>query len=141
MTTFNSAYAGEKEEQVRKAIQRVVKYDLLSGSVDSVVLPQQDCVMNILLFNIICNTKEDMTNNLKTLTSWLKIGGYLVFLIALDMSFYRVGQLKFSTLTGNAKFAKESVTRAGFVIEKGQVLPISVENEIADDKNFLFVVA
>ncbi|KAM4016091.1 nicotinamide N-methyltransferase-like isoform 1-T2 [Anomaloglossus baeobatrachus] len=131
----------EKEEQVRKAIEGVVKFDLTAGSVDSVDLPQVDCVMCAYLFNVICHNKEDITWDLKTLTSWLKVGGYLVFIIALNMSFYRVGQHKFRILTVDEQFVKESVTKAGFVIEKEEVIPTSLENDIVDFKNLLFLVA
>ncbi|KAM4015607.1 nicotinamide N-methyltransferase-like [Anomaloglossus baeobatrachus] len=131
----------EKEEQVRKAIEGVVKFDITTGSVASVVLPQVDCVMSAYLFNAICHNKEDITRNLKTLTSWLKVEGHLVFMIALNMSFYRVGQHKFAALTVDEKFVKESVTKAGFVIEKEEVIPTSVESDIVDYKNLLFLVA
>ncbi|KAM4016088.1 nicotinamide N-methyltransferase-like isoform 2-T2 [Anomaloglossus baeobatrachus] len=131
----------EKEEQVRKAIEGVVKFDITTGSVASVVLPQVDCVTCAYLFNTICHNKEDITRNLQILTSWLKVGGYLVFFIALNMSFYRVGQHKFVALTVDEKLAKESVTKAGFVIEKEEVIPTSVESDIVDYKNLLFLVA
>ncbi|XP_075184612.1 nicotinamide N-methyltransferase-like [Anomaloglossus baeobatrachus] len=131
----------EKEEQVRKAIEGVVKFDITTGSVASVVVPQVDCVMCAYLFNTICHNKEDITRNLKILTSWLKVGGYLVFMIALNMSFYRVGQHKFVALTVDEKFVKESVTKAGFVIEKEEVIPTSVESDMVDYKNLLFLVA
>ncbi|KAM4016090.1 indolethylamine N-methyltransferase-like isoform 2-T2 [Anomaloglossus baeobatrachus] len=131
----------EKEEQVRKAIEGVVKFDITAGSVASVVLPQVDCVMCVYLFNVICHNKEDITRNLKILTSWLKVGGHLVFIITLNMSFYRVGQHKFVALTVDEKFVKESVTKAGFVIEKEEVIPTSVESDMVDYKNLLFLVA
>ncbi|XP_073513322.1 nicotinamide N-methyltransferase-like [Phyllobates terribilis] len=131
----------EKEEQLRKAIVEVIKCDISAGSVDSIVLPEVDCVTTAYLFNVICQTKEDIVKNLKTLTSCLKIGGYLVFLIALNMSFFRVGPHKFFALTVDDKSVKESVTKAGFVIEKEEVILTSVEKDIVDYKNLLFLVA
>ncbi|XP_056397733.1 nicotinamide N-methyltransferase-like [Hyla sarda] len=132
----------EKEEQVRRAVKDVFKYNLFNdSSTGSVAIPQVDCVLTVFIFNVICKTKEDFKKSLKTFTSWLKVGGYLVFFITLNMTFYRVGNQKYSTLTVHEKFVREAVTNAGFAIEKDEVLPTSVENDIVDYENMLFLVA
>ncbi|XP_069804475.1 nicotinamide N-methyltransferase-like [Dendropsophus ebraccatus] len=131
----------EKEEQVRRAVKGVYVYNLFDDKPkDSVPIPPVDCLLSVFLFNVICQTKEDFMHNLKTFTSWLKIGGHLVFIITLNMTFYRVGEHKFSATTVDEMFVREAVTKAGFIIEKDEVMPTSVENDLVDYKNILFLV-
>ncbi|XP_069804187.1 nicotinamide N-methyltransferase-like [Dendropsophus ebraccatus] len=137
----NPAGWKEKEEQVRRAIKRVDLYNPFdSACTDSVVLPQLDCVIMVFLLQVICKTKEDFRKNLKTFTSWLKIGGHLVSLFAINMTFYRVGEQKFSSLTMDEKFMREELANAGFEIVKEEILPTSIETDLVDYKNFYFSV-
>ncbi|KAG8568488.1 hypothetical protein GDO81_014019 [Engystomops pustulosus] len=132
----------EKEEQVRRAVKGVFKYDLFdTASNNLLVIPQMDCVVTVFLFNVISKTKEDFKKHLKNLTSWLKIDGHLVLFLTLNMTFYRVGDHKFHTLTVNEKCVREVVTNAGFVIEKEEVFSTSVKSDLVDYKNMFFLVA
>ncbi|XP_066461816.1 indolethylamine N-methyltransferase-like [Eleutherodactylus coqui] len=132
----------EKEEQTRTAVKEVFKYDLLdSNSTKLVAIPEVDCFLTVFLFNVICKTKEDFKNNLKIFTSSLKIGGHMVLILALDMTCYRVGDHKFSTLTVNEKFVKKVLTSTGFVIVKEVIMPTSKENDLVDYKNMVCMVA
>ncbi|XP_069802677.1 nicotinamide N-methyltransferase-like [Dendropsophus ebraccatus] len=132
----------EKEEQARRAVKGVFKYNLVDGCCNlSVVVPPVDCVLIAYHFNVSCKTKEDFKNSLKTFTSWLKIGGHLVLFIALNMTFYRVGHCKFTALTVDEKFVREEVTNAGFTIEKEEIIPTSIENDLVNYKNFFFLIA
>ncbi|XP_066463523.1 nicotinamide N-methyltransferase-like [Eleutherodactylus coqui] len=132
----------EKEEQVRSAVKGVFKYGLLdSNSKNSVAIPEVDCILTVFLFNVICQTKEDFKHNLKIFTSWLKVGGYLVFIFALNMTCYRVGDQLFSTLTVDNKFIRKVMTDTGYVIEKEEVIPTAKENDLTDYKDMVCIVA
>ncbi|XP_056397732.1 nicotinamide N-methyltransferase-like [Hyla sarda] len=132
----------EKEEQVRRAVKGVFRYNLSDeGSKESVPIPKVDCVLMVYFLNGVCRTKEDFKVNLKTFTSWLKVGGYLVFFIALNMTFFKIGDHKFSTLAVNEKFVRKAINNAGFVIEKDKIIPTSVESDNVDYEDLHFIVA
>ncbi|XP_066463533.1 nicotinamide N-methyltransferase-like [Eleutherodactylus coqui] len=132
----------EKEEEARRAVKGVFKYDLLdSNSKKSVAIPEVDCVLTVYQFNIICQTKEDFKHNMKILTSRLKVGGYMVILYALNMTFYQAGDHKFSSLTVDKKFIKKVMTDTGFEIVKEEVIPTVIEHDLTDCKDVAYIVA
>ncbi|XP_069804379.1 nicotinamide N-methyltransferase-like [Dendropsophus ebraccatus] len=143
-TLLGSAIGGwkDKEDGVRGAIKGVYTYNLSDGaSNDSVVIPDVDCVLMVYFLHAISKTKEEFRVYLKTLTSWLKIGGNLVSFFPLNMSFYRVGSHKYFALTTDEKFVREELVNAGFVIKKEEMIPTSIKSDIVDYKNFYFVIA
>ncbi|XP_066463531.1 nicotinamide N-methyltransferase-like [Eleutherodactylus coqui] len=132
----------EKEEQARRAVKKVFKYDLLDcNSKNSVAIPEVDCVLTVYQFNIICQTKEDFKHNMKILTSRLKVGGCLVFFHALNMTFYQAGRHKFSSLALDEKIIEKVLNDLSLDMVKKEIIPAVKEHENADYTAVLFAVA
>ncbi|XP_063775385.1 nicotinamide N-methyltransferase-like [Pseudophryne corroboree] len=132
----------EQEEKVRRAIKNVMKWDIFENScIDPQLVPMADCVISLLILNIISKTKEDFQKNVKSFTSRLKIGGHLLLFTVLDMTYYRVGQHKHFILTVDEAFVREAVINTGFVIEKADLWCNRVESYFADYKHKFFILA
>ncbi|XP_068120205.1 indolethylamine N-methyltransferase-like [Hyperolius riggenbachi] len=108
----------EKEDNLRKAIKRILKCDvLLSNPLDPVVLPQADCILSCLALESACKDQQAYVTALNNVTSLLKPGGHLVLTGALESHYYMVGEVKFSGLFLTEKFIRESLSGIGYVVE------------------------
>uniref|UniRef100_A0A1B8Y749 Uncharacterized protein n=1 Tax=Xenopus tropicalis TaxID=8364 RepID=A0A1B8Y749_XENTR len=83
----------KQEEKTRRAIKRVVKWDIPHW----VVSKDPDMYINLL----------------KKLLSHLKIGGHLILMALINISYYTVGQHKFAALKCNEEFIQKALTEAG----------------------------
>ncbi|XP_063785315.1 nicotinamide N-methyltransferase-like [Pseudophryne corroboree] len=138
----NSAGWQEQEEKVRRAVKSVVKWDIFgSGCADPLLVPRADCVLSLWIINIISKTREEYQRNLASATSWLKVGGYLLLFTGLNMTFYTLGQHKYFILPLDEAFVRESVTKAGCVIEKVELLRNKVSTDKVDYDHLLFILA
>ncbi|KAG9463135.1 hypothetical protein GDO78_022325 [Eleutherodactylus coqui] len=138
----NSNKWKEKEEQVKKAIKRVIKWEnFQNSSVPPQLLPEVDCLLSLWQLNIVSKTKEDYQRNLKKFTCSLKPGGQLILLSAVNMSYYVVGKYKFFILSVDRDFIRESVTNAGFDIEKEHYLSRKVIADMVDYDGLLCILA
>ncbi|XP_075056713.1 nicotinamide N-methyltransferase-like [Mixophyes fleayi] len=132
----------EQEEKVRRAMKSIVEWDIFENScIDPLLVPQVDCVLSLWILNVISKTKEEFQRNLKNFTSRLKIGGYLVLFSPVNMTFYRVGQHKFFHLAVDENFIKESVIKAGFIIEKMDLKASMVKCDLLDYDHVCFILA
>ncbi|XP_066446597.1 indolethylamine N-methyltransferase-like [Eleutherodactylus coqui] len=138
----NSDKWQEKEKQVKKTIKRVIKWENFeNSSVPPKLLPEVDCVLSLWQLNIVSKTKEDYQRNLKKFTCSLKPGGQLMLFSAVNMSHYMLGKQKFFILSVDRDFIRESVTNAGFVIEKEDYLSTKVTTDIVDYDGLLCILA
>ncbi|XP_068119722.1 nicotinamide N-methyltransferase-like [Hyperolius riggenbachi] len=109
----------EKEAHLRKAIKQVLKCDVLkSNPMDPVVLPQADCVLSSECLEGACKDLGAYDTALKNISTLLKPGGHMVLVSPLECPYYMVGDIKFSSLFVTEASIRESLSRAGFVIEK-----------------------
>lgn len=127
----------EKEEKLRKTIKQVLKCDVLkTNPIDPVTIPQVDCLLSCLCLEGACKDFESYVTALKNITEFLKPGGYLVLTGVLGNSYYQVGEVKFSALTLNEAFLRETLPGAGYVIENFQ-LSKKTENSLEDKADFI----
>ncbi|XP_069829599.1 indolethylamine N-methyltransferase-like [Dendropsophus ebraccatus] len=132
----------EKEDQVRRKIKEVIKWeDYEKSCMSPQLVPEVDCVLSLWVLIPISKTKKDFQRNLKEFTSRLKIGGHLILFVGLNMTFYKMGKHKYCFLSVDEDFVRESVIKAGLVIEKVDSLPRKVDTDIVDYKHLLFVLA
>ncbi|XP_031746603.1 nicotinamide N-methyltransferase isoform X1 [Xenopus tropicalis] len=107
----------EQEEKARRAIKQVVKWDITKENpLGAVVLPQADCIVIVYHLEAICKDNDMYINVLKKLLSHLKIGGHLVMMAGINMSYYMVGQYKFAALNHNEELMQKAVTEAGCTV-------------------------
>ncbi|XP_077312253.1 indolethylamine N-methyltransferase-like [Lithobates pipiens] len=132
----------EKEDQVRKVIKGVYKWDNHeTNGLDPKVVPQVDCVLSVWLLNVISRTKEDFLRNLERFTSRLKLGGQLMLFLVLNMTFYKVGHHHYFCLSLNETEVQELVIKAGFVIEKSSFIKAAEPSDIVNYSHMSFVLA
>ncbi|XP_068118055.1 nicotinamide N-methyltransferase-like [Hyperolius riggenbachi] len=109
----------EKEARLRKSIKQVLKCDVMkSNPMDPVVLPQVDCLISSACLEGACKDLETYAIALKNIGALLKSGGHLVLVVALECPYYMVGDVKFSSLFVTEESVRESLGRAGYVIER-----------------------
>lgn len=132
----------EKEDQVKKVIKGVYKWDNHeTNGLDPEVVPQVDCVLSLWILKAISRTKEDFLRNLERFTSRLKIGGQLMLFLPLNMTFYNVGHHRYFCLTLDETEIQELVIKAGFVIEKSSVIKAVESSDNVDYSHLSYVLA
>ncbi|KAG8434318.1 hypothetical protein GDO86_012629 [Hymenochirus boettgeri] len=133
----------ENEDNVRRAIKKVVKWDICGGPLQPHEVPQVDCVISFWVLQKISKTKEEFKNNLKNVVSQIKKGGWLIIFTALNMSYYRFGKNMdkhfFLAIDGN--FLRAAVIDAGLVIAKFEILPRSKVSDVLDHDSVAFLLA
>ncbi|CAH2320337.1 nicotinamide N-methyltransferase-like [Pelobates cultripes] len=128
-----------KEDKIRQAIKGVIQWDISNDDQVPVDLPQADCVLSVYLLNVISKDKEAFQRNMKKITSRLKIGGSLLLIFVINMTFYEVDDHKFFVLKVDEDFIKHSVINAGFVLENVNVLPRQKNTKLVDHDAVMYV--
>ncbi|XP_040182032.1 indolethylamine N-methyltransferase-like [Rana temporaria] len=132
----------EKEDQVRKTIKGVYKWENHETTgLDPEVVPQVDAVLSHWTLNVISKNEEDYQRNLKGATSRLKLGGQLLLFTPLNMTFYDVGNDRYSSLSMNETEVHDHVKKAGFHIEKSSVIKSVEPSDNVDYSHLGFVLA
>ncbi|XP_068119868.1 nicotinamide N-methyltransferase-like [Hyperolius riggenbachi] len=109
----------EKEAHLRKSIKQVLRCDVLKcNPMDPVVLSQADCLLSTVCLETACKDLETQVTALKNISTLLKPGGHLVIVFTLECPYYMVGDVKFSYLFMTEACVRESLSKAGYVIEK-----------------------
>ncbi|XP_031746613.1 nicotinamide N-methyltransferase-like isoform X1 [Xenopus tropicalis] len=104
----------KQEEKTRRAIKQVVKWDITKENpLGAVVLPQADCIVTLYYLELVSKDHNMYINLLKKLLSLLKIGGHLILMALINISYYTVGQHKFAALKCNEEFIQKALTEAG----------------------------
>ncbi|MEE6484631.1 hypothetical protein FKM82_013950 [Ascaphus truei] len=108
----------EKEEKLRRAVKQVLKCDVLKvNPVEPLNIPQVDCLLSSLCFEVACKDENAYHCTLKNVSTLLKPGGQLVLCGVLDTNYYMVGNVKFSSLCLKEDFLKAALHGEGYVIE------------------------
>ncbi|XP_066460906.1 nicotinamide N-methyltransferase-like [Eleutherodactylus coqui] len=132
----------EKEEQLRKTIKGIIKWDNFeNSSLNHQLFPKVDCVLCLWILNVVSKTKEEFQRNLKKFACCLKPGGHLILFSGVNVTYYMLGKHKFFILSVDRDFIRESVTNAGFVIEKEDYLSTKVTTDIVDYKGMAIILA
>ncbi|XP_066460931.1 nicotinamide N-methyltransferase-like isoform X4 [Eleutherodactylus coqui] len=132
----------EKEEQLRKTIAGVIKWDNCENIFfNPQLLPEVDCVLSLWQLNVVSKTKEEFQRNLKNFTCSLKPGGQLILFSAVNMSYYVVGKYKFFALTVDRDFIRQTVIKTGFAIEKEHYLSRKVNSDLIAYDGMLCILA
>ncbi|XP_012825243.1 nicotinamide N-methyltransferase [Xenopus tropicalis] len=131
----------KQEEKVRKAIKQVVKWDITKENpLGAVVLPQADCIVIVYHLEAICKDNDMYINLLKKLLSHLKIGGHLVMIAGINMSYYMVGQYKFGALAHNEEFMQKAVTEAGCTVVSTETHRSKFKSPLIDYESIAYFV-
>ncbi|XP_066446624.1 indolethylamine N-methyltransferase-like [Eleutherodactylus coqui] len=132
----------EKEEQLRKTIAGVIKWDNFENIfVNPQLLPEVDCVLCLWQLTVVSKTKEEFQRNLKKFTCCLKPGGQLILFSAVNMTYYVVGKHKFFILSVDRDFIRQTVIKTGFAIEKEHYVSRNINTDLIDYEGMLCIMA
>ncbi|KAE8582236.1 hypothetical protein XENTR_v10020020 [Xenopus tropicalis] len=131
----------KQEEKTRKAIKKVVKWDITKENpLGEVVLPQADCIVILFYLELVSKDHNMYITLLKKLLSLLKIGGHLIFMTLINISYYTVGQHKFAALKCNEEFIQNSLTEAGCSILSVETHKREFKSPMVDHESIAYFV-
>ncbi|KAM4652106.1 nicotinamide N-methyltransferase-like [Discoglossus pictus] len=132
----------EKEEKLRTLIKRIVKFDFSKENpTDPIVLPKADCLLSAWGLDVSSKDKDSFARNLIKLSSLLKLGGHLIYVGALNLSYYHVGEHKFHGCTYDEAFLKKVLEDTGYSIESFEIIERKVKRVSVDFEHIVVVTA
>ncbi|XP_056400554.1 nicotinamide N-methyltransferase-like isoform X1 [Hyla sarda] len=138
----NSDQLQDKEENVRSAVQHVMKCDLEKENVtDPIVLPPADCIISAGLLDVICKDQDDFIRYLRKFSALMKPGGNMIFIGCLEMTYYTVGKDKFHGFPYDEEFVRKALVGEGFVIDYCNVKKRTNVSDIIDYNGVIFIAA
>ncbi|XP_056400812.1 nicotinamide N-methyltransferase-like [Hyla sarda] len=138
----NSDQFTDKEGKVRSTIPHVVKCDLEKENMtDPIVLPPADCIIIGWLLDSICKDQDDFRRYLRKFSKFLKPGGHLILIGALDTTYYTVGKDRLHAFPYDEDFARKVLVGEGFVIDNCKVKKRTNVSDLTDYKAMIFIAA
>ncbi|XP_056399031.1 indolethylamine N-methyltransferase-like [Hyla sarda] len=132
----------DKEGKVRSVVQHVMKcHPEKENMTDPIVLPPADCIISVLLLDVICKDQDDYIRYLRKFSGMLKPGGRLLLFGFLGITYYTVGKDKLHAFTYDEDFARKALVGEGFVIDKCVVKKRTNVSDLIDYKAIMFIVA
>ncbi|XP_069470015.1 nicotinamide N-methyltransferase-like [Ambystoma mexicanum] len=134
----------EKEHLSRSKMRPVLIFDITkSNPFCPVVLPEADCLLLTHCLELYTTDKESFCSYLKNVSLLLKTGGHLLMVVALEITFYLVDNVKFPHLCFDVGFLRNAFTNIGYCIEDLQVFPRKLERlyDFTDYRAFAFLKA
>ncbi|MEE6467748.1 hypothetical protein FKM82_008047, partial [Ascaphus truei] len=132
----------EKEEQLRKAIKRILICDFTKENpLHPVILPKVDCLSTGTYLEVISKDLDAYRSNLKKVSSLIKVGGHLILFLFISMSYYTIGEHKFYYLKCDEEFVRKALTDTGFVIKSVDLQPRKKDTHLLDYEHVGFFCA
>ncbi|KAM4696023.1 indolethylamine N-methyltransferase-like [Rhinophrynus dorsalis] len=132
----------EQEAKLRRCVKHVLKVDFTKPNpLDPVTFPQADCLTSLGYLEFLSKNHDNYRSNLKKMSSFLKVGGYLFMLSAVNMSYFMVGQHKVSVLKCDDEFVRKALLDTGFIIEDYEKIESKLNTHLVDIEHIHFLVA
>ncbi|KAM4696003.1 indolethylamine N-methyltransferase-like [Rhinophrynus dorsalis] len=132
----------EQEAKLRRCVKRVLKVDFTKPNpLDPVTFPQADCLISLGYLEVVSKTHDKFLSNLKKMCSFLKVGGYLILVSAVNMSYFMAGQHKVSVLKCDDEFVRKALLDTGFIIEDYEKIGSKLNTHLLDYEHIYFLVA
>ncbi|OCT66975.1 hypothetical protein XELAEV_18038257mg [Xenopus laevis] len=130
------------EEKTRRAIKQLVKWDITKENpLGTVVLPQADCLLTAYYLEVISKDQDIYINLLKKFVSLLKIGGHLILVSMINISYYTVGQHKFAALKCNEEFIRKALAKVGCTIVSSETHKGKFKSSLTDYESIAYFVS
>ncbi|XP_069473392.1 indolethylamine N-methyltransferase-like [Ambystoma mexicanum] len=134
----------ENQNIFRTKVKNVLKYDVRRcNPLYPVVLPQADCLLLTHCLECQVTSTESYSSALKNVLTLLKPGGCLLMIVAIEESFYMIGDIKFPHLCIDVGFVTKELTDNQYVIDEIQVFPRTICSlyDLADYTGIAFINA
>ncbi|XP_075134210.1 nicotinamide N-methyltransferase-like [Leptodactylus fuscus] len=132
----------DKDVKVRSSIQHVVKCDLEKENMtEPIVLPPADCIISVLLLDVISKDQDDYIRYLRKFSRLLKPGGHFILIEGLGITYYTVGKEKFHAFNHDEDFTRKALEREGFIIDECNIHKRTAVSDLVDYKAMIFIVA
>ncbi|XP_072283185.1 nicotinamide N-methyltransferase-like [Pyxicephalus adspersus] len=130
------------ELNLKASIRQIVMCSLEKENLtDPLVLPLSDCIISVWLLDLISIDQDDYMKNLKKISNLLKIGGHLILIGALNMTYLTVGAELFHVFKYDESFVKSALSKLGFVIDYCAVQKRKNASDLTDYTHVIFVAA
>ncbi|CAH2320319.1 nicotinamide N-methyltransferase-like [Pelobates cultripes] len=138
----NSENWVEKEEDLRRCIKTILPCDFnKQNPTDPVVLAKADCVINLYVLGKISKDSDSYRQNLKIMSSMLKLGGRLLLIGAFKASHYKVSGEKYHVLNFNEEELRTMLKDCGFNIERMEVMESKIRSDVIYYHQMFYVCA
>ncbi|MEE6467747.1 hypothetical protein FKM82_008046 [Ascaphus truei] len=132
----------EKEEQLRRAIKRILICDFSKENpLHPVILPPVDCLLSFGYLEVVSKDLDVYRSNLIKVSSLIKVGGHLVLLMVISMSYYMIGEHKFYILKYDEEYVRKTLTDIGFVIKSVDLQTRKEKTHLLDYEHVGFILA
>ncbi|KAM5163610.1 indolethylamine N-methyltransferase-like [Mantella aurantiaca] len=132
----------EKESRLKSSIKQILKCDFEKENITSPVeLPLADCVISGWILDAISKNEEEYMRNLEKTLNLLKLGGHLLLMSSIDVTYFTVGGERFHVFTYDESFVKNALSKLGLVIDYCAVQRRRNVSDLTDYKAFMFTVA
>ncbi|XP_040191409.1 nicotinamide N-methyltransferase-like [Rana temporaria] len=128
-----------REEMLRAKLAHVSKCDFTEEKpTGSLVLPKADCLLSMWALQAF---SKDHEAYLKTFSSYIKLGGYLMIYGDINVTFFTTGEHKYHLLTHDEDFVKKALTDGGFKILQYDNVERKTAKDLVDVEKSFFVIA
>ncbi|XP_072282799.1 nicotinamide N-methyltransferase-like [Pyxicephalus adspersus] len=132
----------EKEAKMKKKIKNVIRCDFgEENPTHPLVVPQADCLMTAALSDLISKDQEDYIRNLRKILCFLKPGGHLIFLGALNTTYFLIGEDRYHMFSYDEEFVRKVLHGEGFIIDHCEVLRRTADSNLSDYQGLIIIVA
>ncbi|XP_077312289.1 nicotinamide N-methyltransferase-like [Lithobates pipiens] len=131
----------EKEMHLRSSVKQILKCDFEQEEITSpVLLPLADCIVSMLILEIISKNEDEYMKNLEKIIKLLKPGGQLLLISLVDATYWIAGAERFHSFKCNEEFVKNAFGKVGLVIDYYAVQRRRNVSNLTDYKAVLFIV-
>ncbi|XP_072281434.1 nicotinamide N-methyltransferase-like [Pyxicephalus adspersus] len=131
----------DKELNLKASIKQIVMCSLEKENLtDPLVLPLSDCIISVWLLDIISKDQEEYMRNLEKISNLLNIGGHLIIIGALNMTYFTAGECFFACKYDES-FVRSALRKFGFVIDYCVVQKRRNVSDLSDYTHVIFITA
>ncbi|KAM5163567.1 indolethylamine N-methyltransferase-like isoform 3-T3 [Mantella aurantiaca] len=132
----------EKEIRLKSSIKQILKCDFEEENITSPVeLPLADCVICVLIMNVISKDEDEYMRKLEKILKLLKPGGHLLLTSVVDTTYFTIKGERFHSFAYDEAFEKNAFSKLGLVIDYCAVQKRSNVSDLIDYKAVMFTVA
>ncbi|XP_063798045.1 indolethylamine N-methyltransferase-like [Pseudophryne corroboree] len=138
----NGDLCQDKDITLKTTITKTVKCDFDKENLtDPEVLPPADCVISVVLLELISKDQDDYIRNFRNFTKLLKPEGHLLIIGVLNASFVTIGPDRVHILKYNENFVRKVLADEGFIMDDCAVQKRTSVSDLTDFESAIFIMA